>query len=329
MYMISVIVPVHNMEKNIKNCVESILNQTFREFELILVDDGSTDKGPEICDQYQCKYSQIKVIHKENRGVSSARNCGIEHAKGKYLLFVDADDLIHPQMLQLFFEAAEKENADICMGGTIEADEFKTSMFQKCEGNYRCIEKKRDRLKNIYLSDKYKYWVAWGKMYKRETFNEKIFEVGKNYEDNGLIFELLYNANKIIDFEDKLYFYYRNPRGITKGDFSLKSLDIMWAFEKQLIFLQEHQENWMTREIFYRYLNICAELYFKTKNKMFTKQVSQEIKCKLNMGMQKWGNNYDFAIDEIPNVYKIVYPRKYYLYMLRKKINERLEWIKN
>lgn len=324
MCMISIIVPVYNEEKHIECCVKSVLQQTFKNWELILVDDGSTDESPEICDKFQEEYNQILVIHKENGGLSSARNCGIDNAKGKYLMFVDADDQIHPQICQIFFEIAERENADICMAKAIEDNVLGTWKYYKnYENSYKCIEKKEGRLKKIYTSDKHKYWVAWCKLYRKELFAEKRFELGKKYEDNGLIFELLYEANKIIDFEYQLYFYYKNPNGITKSNFSVGHLDIMWAYERQIDFFEKQGDDWMEREVICRYLNTCAQLYIKVKNAPFVFG-EKEIKDKLCTSMSKYEKRSHLLINEIPNVYKIVFPIKYYLWVIRMKCLRRL-----
>ena len=110
---ISIIVPIYNVEKQLSTCIESILNQTFMNFELILVDDGSPDKCGEICDEYEKKDKRIKVIHKKNGGLSDARNAGLNIATGKYIGFVDSDDIIHPQMYEKLYNCINKYNSDI------------------------------------------------------------------------------------------------------------------------------------------------------------------------------------------------------------------------
>ena len=110
---ISIIVPVYNVDQYLENCIESILNQTFKDYELILIDDGSTDKSGEICDKYEKKDNRIKVIHKYNGGLSSARNAGLDLACGKYIGFVDSDDSIHPEMYEILYDLQQIYNADI------------------------------------------------------------------------------------------------------------------------------------------------------------------------------------------------------------------------
>lgn len=117
MPMVSIIMPVYNVEKYIRGSIDSVLAQTYTDFELIIVDDGSPDYSPQICDEYASKNNRIRVIHKLNGGLSSARNTGVDHANGKYILFIDSDDTIEPDLLEKVVPVAEKENADVTIFG--------------------------------------------------------------------------------------------------------------------------------------------------------------------------------------------------------------------
>jgi glycosyltransferase involved in cell wall biosynthesis len=132
---ISIIVPVYDVEKYLKKCVDSILNQTFKDFELILVDDGSPDNSGAICDQYAEKDSRVRVIHKENGGLSDARNAGIEVARGKYLGFVDSDDFVNEDMYKQLYTSIIENNADLSICGIFDLYEGKTPI-KKTEKNY-------------------------------------------------------------------------------------------------------------------------------------------------------------------------------------------------
>ena len=112
--LISIIVPVYNVEKYLARCLESILEQTYKDLEVILVDDGSTDASPQICDQYAEKDKRIRVVHKKNGGLSDARNYGMRIMRGNYVVFIDSDDLIHKQAVELLYQNIKKYNADIC-----------------------------------------------------------------------------------------------------------------------------------------------------------------------------------------------------------------------
>ncbi len=320
MCMISIIVPVYNMAQYIDSCIKSILDQTYSDFELILIDDGSTDESGFICDNYERKFSQINVIHKENGGLSSARNCGIDVAKGKYLMFVDADDRIHPQTCYFFEKLAEEKHADIVMGKAIERNTFVDDMFPYINNcTYKIWTEKQNRLKEIYFEDKHKYWTAWCKLYRKEMFKDNRFEEGKLYEDNGLIFKLLYDANIVVDIDEIFYFYLINNKGITKKEFSKKNLDILWAYELQITFFKEHNDYYMMRIIVCRYLLTCAEFYLKKRD------CREEMKERLRVGMNKWEKKFELKIQEIPNVYKILFPLKYYPYAAIKKIVEKIK----
>ncbi len=326
MCLISIIVPVYNMEQHLEECLKSILTQTYRNYEIILVDDGSTDSSGLICDKYAKKFSKIKVIHKENGGVSSARNCGIDFANGKYIMFVDSDDRIHPQICQCFGKIAIEEKADIVMGKAIEGSEFSEDMFADKENfSYKVLAEKKDRLKMIYFEDKHKYWTVWCKLYNKKLFEQTRFEEGKMYEDNGVVFKLLYDAKIVIDVDEEFYFYLINKSGITKSSFSKSFFDVLWAYELQIDFYKEHDDNYMMRTIVCRYLQTCADYYYKSKNILNNDKYAQDLKEKMKIGMDKWEKECDLDISEIPNVYKILFPIKYYQYAVKKRLLENIQ----
>lgn len=327
MCMISIIVPVYNMEKYIEECLKSILQQTYLNYEVILVDDGSTDNSGIICDEYQKRYEKVTVLHKKNGGVSSARNLGIDVAQGKYLMFVDCDDRIHPQICYFFEKLAEEENADIVIGkskeGYYNGHKFSDNI-KNCK--YKTLVEKSERLKKIYVEDKYKYWTAWCKLYRKELFYEYRFEEGRAYEDNGLIFKLLYSANKVIDIDEYFYFYSVNETGITKSSFCKKHMDVLWAYEMQIEFFEEHSDMDMMRVIICKYLSTCADFYYKCKDLLKDNNEAHELKTKLKRGIKKWKYKFDLRIREIPNVYKILFPFKYYPYAFIVKLKRRLSY---
>lgn len=180
---ISIIVPVYQVEKYISQCIESILAQTFTDFELILVDDGSKDNSGKICDEYAEKDKRIRVLHKENGGLSDARNKGLDNASGNYFMFVDSDDYIAPNMAECLYQNIIKEDADIA------ACNFRYVFEEDVEEDFS-TENKAEVLsgKEIFYNRKnernYGFWtVAWNKLYKAETFKNMRFRFGKYHED--------------------------------------------------------------------------------------------------------------------------------------------------
>ena len=180
--VVSVIVPVYKVEPYLRRCVDSILNQSFQDFELILVDDGSPDSCGAICDEYAARDSRIHVIHQENKGLSGARNTGIDHANGEYLAFVDSDDKWSPYFLESLYKALKEHDADIsqCRWEYMHGDEIKEAYNPnaKCE----CFTG-REMLSNLYIQTGAYYVVAWNKLYKKELFEEIRYQEGRIHED--------------------------------------------------------------------------------------------------------------------------------------------------
>lgn len=216
---LSVVVPVYKVEPYIHQCVDSILNQTFTDFELILVDDGSPDKCGEICDEYAKKDSRVKVIHKKNGGLSDARNFGIDVAQGEYITFVDSDDKIDKNMYQDMICYLEKNDLDIICCGTFlvrgEKKKFRSAynsdkIFNK---NEAIIEILNGNLDNS----------AADKVYKRSLFKDIRYPKGRVYEDVATTYKLVYLADKVGYLKKPYYYYYKRKGSIVASAFNSKS----------------------------------------------------------------------------------------------------------
>ncbi|MBQ3113785.1 MAG: glycosyltransferase family 2 protein [Phascolarctobacterium sp.] len=205
---LSIIVPVYKVEPYIHKCVNSILNQTYTDFELILVDDGSPDNCGKICDEYAQKDKRVRVIHKENGGVSSARNLGIDEAKGEYISFIDPDDWIDLDMYENLFSFIDNEKLDIVC---FEVYEVKGS---KCSANFRFNEDKvmdgKTALKNILVDiiDN----SPCNKVYKKTVWEGIRFPVGRRFEDVATIYKTFHNSNEI-GYMKKAFYYYLKREG--------------------------------------------------------------------------------------------------------------------
>ncbi len=233
---ISIIVPVYKVEKYIHKCIDSILSQDFTDFEVILVDDGSPDNCGKICDEYASKDSRVKVIHKENGGLSSARNAGIDIATGDYIGFVDSDDYISADMYSKMYISAVENSADIVACNLVH--------------EYERTEKKPNKLKvfskeqNDLILDNYKgmeclllrrYFdnAAWNKLYLRALFTGVRFPEGRLFEDIFTVYKLFSKASKVIYIHDPLYYYLQRYESIMGQKFSNKKLDRIHAsFER-------------------------------------------------------------------------------------------------
>ena len=222
MPQISVIVPVYKVEPYLRRCVDSILAQTFTDFELILVDDGSPDRCGEICDEYAARDRRVHVIHQQNGGLSAARNAGIDWAfansNSGWLAFVDSDDWVHPCYLEYLYRAAKENGVKISMCS------FKEPTVQT---PFQIVDYAAElhSWDDLLIHKNVPAIVAWNKLYAKILFDCLRYPVGKVHEDEFLTYKLLHRAETIAMLDSPLYFYFYNPNGIAKSDFSLARFD--------------------------------------------------------------------------------------------------------
>lgn len=231
---ISVIIPIYKVEEYLDECISSIVNQTFSNLEIILVDDGSPDKCPEMCDNWAKKDSRIKVIHKSNRGLSDARNAGLEVASGKYISFVDSDDWIDTHMYEILYKHIKEENADICACGIMACyPNHKQPLNTKC-----VVGHPEEILSMLYDNTAYPV-SAWNKLYKREMWQDFYFPVGKICEDAFTTYLLIDKADKIVQISEPLYNYRIRSNSIMTSEFSKKKMDEEEAWRVNYEYMKE------------------------------------------------------------------------------------------
>lgn len=218
---VSVIVPIFNAEKYLDSCIQSVLRQTYRNWELILVDDGSKDRSGAIADEYQQADKRIRVIHTPNAGVSSARNQGIELATGNYIAFLDADDELTDDCLEKLTKTAVSDNADIVAGRYCSG---RNSAEQK---EHKFIWREQEAIKNSLMDNPFTY-SACAKLYRTDFIDETRFDSRlKVNEDSYFVFQLLCKKPTFIALEDKIYLYRSNPESATNEAFSNKFFDVL------------------------------------------------------------------------------------------------------
>ena len=226
--LISVIVPVYNADKYLKKCLDSIINQTYRNLEIILIDDGSTDNSGKICNEYTKKDGRIIVAHLDNCGVSSARNYGLEIAKGEYIGFVDSDDYISEKMFEILFNVIQNDGSDMACCNYIQINEdgipFEGQPLPIQDG---CIGMKE--AVECFISWGGYYVVPVNKLYKAEIFHALTFPVGKRYEDLYIIYEIIKQCKKISHINKALYYYVRNAESFTMQKFNVQEFDFAEA----------------------------------------------------------------------------------------------------
>lgn len=222
---ISVIVPVYKVESYLCQCVDSILAQTYHNLEIILVDDGSPDHCGVICDEYAAKDPRIKVIHKENGGLSDARNAGMAVMTGEYVAFVDSDDWIEPQMYETLLMLLEQHDADIAFGGVADDVEHNGTVTTVKVSNYNETPFAEDKLSAMrrYFHGS---WAAWDKLYRTALFDGIRYPVGEINEDEAIVLQLLDRCRRVC-YTNEVFYHYMHRKGvqtITSSTFSKKKL---------------------------------------------------------------------------------------------------------
>lgn len=266
--LISVIVPVYNVEEYLNECISSIVNQTYKNLEIILVDDGSTDKCPYICDDWKNKDDRIVVIHKKNGGLSDARNKGLDVAKGEYVSFIDSDDWISNDFYQVLFNALYEKNAQISASEVIWVyDNYQN----KEEFQYNNIVFSPEEALQTLLKGRGFYAVAWNKLYKKALFDGIKFPIGKLHEDEFVTYKLIHKADKLVLCKNTNY-YYRQRQGSIMKEWSSKHLDVLEAYFERNNFLKLNYPNlYLHDKVFL--LCACVNLYKECKlNKVPTGQ---------------------------------------------------------
>ena len=237
---ISVIVPVYKVEPYLRKCVDSIINQTYTNLEIILVDDGSPDNCGAICDEYAAKDSRIKVIHKKNGGLSDARNAGMEIMTGEYVAFVDSDDWIEPQMYQRLYELIEFYHADMAFGGVADDVLQDDTVHTVKTSNYGDTPLEEDKISAMrrYFHGS---WAAWDKLYRAELFDGIRYPVGEINEDEAIVLHLLDRCNRVCFTNEVFYHYIRRIDGtsITTSAFSEKKMAWAKHCRDNLAFIRE------------------------------------------------------------------------------------------
>lgn len=265
--LISIIVPVYNVEKYLPQCINSIINQTFKNLEIILVDDGSLDNSGKICDEFSKIDSRIIVIHKENNGLSSARNAGLEIAKGDFIGFVDSDDWLDENMYETLLKLIKDNDSDISCCKFIKAahsDEKIPVIDNEIIKSFTNIE----GLNNFYTDLYTQTVVAWNKLYKRNLFNNVVYPTGKIHEDEGTTYKLFYKANKITYTNKPLYYYRTTPNSITTRKFNKKRLDIIDVYDEKIKFIKTINNSHIYSKTLKWYLFTLINCYFECYENM-------------------------------------------------------------
>lgn len=236
--LISIIIPVYNMEKYLGNCLDSVINQSYSNIEVLLIDDGSTDNSSKICKEYCNIDDRIKYYKKKNGGLSSARNYGMKKVTGEYFGFVDSDDIIHKDMFKILYDNIIKTNADMSI--------CEVTRYTKCPDFYITddyqIYNKNEVLK-IILEDRKIFNFAVNKLYKRELSSSIKFPINMVQEDVGTIYKFIMNTNKIVYTEGRLYGYYIRPDSLSNNLTKKFIFNYMELLDRRAIDLKDYNLN--------------------------------------------------------------------------------------
>ena len=308
---VSIIVPVYKAEAYLHSCIDSILNQTFQDFEILLVDDGSPDRSGVICDDYAAKESRITAIHQENQGQAAARNHAMKIAKGEWICFVDSDDLIHPQMLELLYDAAVQSGAGISMCQMLESPELPGDFCEKVEPKFETLTMDETTLVDMLDAGAYPSWVACAKLIRREYIEKYPFHVGRVYEDNEAVCRWVCWAGKLARMEHKLYFYRTNPESTTQKAFSVKRLDYLWALESIIRFYDSLGFATLRGRFLDIYADMVAGYYITCLQDLNRPDLAKNIKKNLR-ALQKEGISLNQK--QCETIFDAMHPRLIRLY---------------
>lgn len=263
---VSVIVPIYNVEQTLNRCVKSIREQSYHNLEIILVDDGSPDRCPQMCDDYASTDNRIVVIHKKNGGLSDARNAGIKKSTGEYIAFVDSDDYIEPNYISSMLQLAEKDSSDLVVCSFYDEDPHRKTIQlpnMSISG--------RELFINATKKSKWQYIVAWNKLYKRELCPPDLFEVGRQHEDEFAFHKILCRANRVSITASLLYHYTYTKNSIMNSSYSIKNLDRIDAFLQRLVYVQNSKifgvQDYIINDIAGDFITAYSQLDFKTDNR--------------------------------------------------------------
>lgn len=236
--MVSIIVPIYKVEDYLNRCVESLVIQTYTNIEIILVDDGSPDTCPLLCDEWKTKDERIKVIHKENGGLSDARNAGIRAAEGEYILFVDSDDWVSTDYVKDLYQAICNSNADICECDIIRTTEKSVLYHDTRESVPVCYE--IEEALKLLIEDRIFHQYVWNKIYKTDCVKNIFFEKGKINEDEFWTYQVFGKANKVSKIQKKLYYYFQRDNSIMGTEYNQKRLDVLEAKNRRQQYIEKN-----------------------------------------------------------------------------------------
>lgn len=300
--MVTVIIPVYNVEKYIEKCLNSVMNQTYRDLEILVIDDGSTDQSGIICDTIAQKDGRIRVIHQRNGGLSAARNAGLDHATGEFVMFIDGDDYIHSKMAETLLRSIREYDADIAVGkyAYVEENEdidiyselVENEKLRKINGKCCC--------KELYGDNPTETIIMCNKMFRIELFANVRFPLGKLHEDEFVIYKLLYNSSWVVYTGVVLYYYLQRSNSIMLNqNYGEGHLSILEMQEGAITFFMDHGEEELVHTAVLRAFGLGRMLYYKydmAKRKDLQKNVLKQYRTLTKKYINSAGEDWSSKI---------------------------------
>ena len=280
---VSIIVPIYNTSVWLDRCMESLVNQTYKDLEIILVDDGSTDNSQQVCHYWMEKDSRIIYLYKENGGQATARNLGLDNASGEYICFVDSDDCVAPDYVEKLLNLAEENHTLISLCSYTLTDETTPADMTELPVETYTTEiiSDYDYFERMYTPQEIAYVVVWNKMYHRSVFEDVRFSPLRMYEDEAILHEIISKADRIAVRYEPLYFYaVRQGSTMTANQFSEKNLTFLPMLEKRMEFFESRGWHTLTYFTMKNYLVHCLIHYNRIDSSVENGQVHKETLMK-------------------------------------------------
>jgi glycosyltransferase involved in cell wall biosynthesis len=318
--LISVIIPVYKVERYLKRCVDSVLNQTYTNLEIILVDDGSPDLCPKICDDYATLDSRVKVVHKENGGLSSARNAGLDICKGEYIAFVDSDDLVSKYFIEFLYQAVVKKNVNVSIAEYRSFKQDEVLCDKNWPDNYavekQSLEEILSRYSSIYSHDSMLTIVSWNKLYKANLFDNIRFPEGKLYEDAATTYKILNQCDEVALIKNPLYYYLLRHDSISGNEkFTERTLDFFDALKGANDFFLEQKKERFASFIIPQLIKAGLYSWWGTKYILKQSKRAEEILQYIKLKSQKiTATQYFYGLQKYCILLLLKFPVLYAIY---------------
>ena len=313
---LSIVVPVYNSGQYLRECLNSVAAQSFSDYELILVDDGSADGSGAICDEYARNDPRVRVLHQPNAGQSAARNRGVAAAKTDLICFIDSDDAVHPVFLEALCRALRENSAGAAVAGRVRGKAAPDGFYDPVAVQSEAFAIDEDRLLQLFRRNDTLYWTLFPCLIKKEICERYPLTEGRVMEDNAIACRWLWAAGTVARITTPLYYYRENPTGTMEEAFSEKKLDYLWALQEQLSFCEERGYAELRDAVTRHYAESAVWLAGRVKTELHNKKLASQV---LREAVRLCRNNAPAALTAVEKrkLFKAAHP---FLHRVRKKL---------